>query len=320
MTSPFSSLRVLVLGAHTGAMQFFLRRFPAPGDYLMAERYREAADGAKGSNQAIAAARLGARVTLLSAVGDDERGRTALAYMGEQGIDVAPVLVSDTLPTGFGAGFYREDGTVMGATYAGATAELTADYLEHRQAVFAAGHDVFLASLELPVAVALRGLELVTEAGVPLRILNPSPADDLPRAALANVDVLTPNEPEARLLAGLDPSGSEPIAAVVAALAGTYAVPLVIATLGSEGCYARGRGLDRHFPCPRVTAVDTSGAGDCFNVSLGLGLAAGWDCEEAIEFALTAATLSVTKPDSWPAYPTWDEVTGYREQVTGTGV
>jgi ribokinase len=311
VTSPFGSLRVLVLGAHTGAMQFFLRRFPAPGDYLVAHRYREAADGAKGSNQAIAVARLGARATLLSAVGNDERGRAALEYMVGQGVDVGRVLVSDTQPTGFGAGFYREDGSVMGATYLGATEALTVHYLDEHAEVFRAGFDAFLVSLELPVAVALRGLALARDAGIPLRVLNPSPADDLARGPLRDVDVLIPNEPEARLLAGYDPAGREPIAAVAGELARAYGVPLVVATLGSEGCYALGFGLQRRFRCPRVVAVDTSGAGDCFNASLALSLAAGWERKAAIEFALSAASLSVTKPDSWPAFPTYDEVQAF---------
>lgn len=314
MESPFASLRVLVLGAHTGAMQFYLRRFPAPGDYLVAHRYREAADGAKGSNQAIAAARLGAQATLLSAVGDDERGRAALAYMAAHGVDVSRVLVSPDRPTGFGAGFYREDGSVMGATYLGATEAVTLDYLEANAAVFAAGYDAFLASLELPVAVALRGLAMARDVGIPLRMLNPSPADDLPRMPLADVSVLTPNEPEARLLAGGDPAGRVPIADVVRQVTHAYGVPLVVATLGSDGCYARGRGLDRRLPCPRVAAVDTSGAGDCFSASLALGLAAGREPAEAIEFALSAASLSVTRPDSWPAFPTYAEAVAFAEE------
>jgi len=310
---PFAVIRVLVLGAHAGALQFFLRRFPASGDYLVARRFREAHDGAKGSNQAICAARLGASTTLLSAVGDDERGRAALGYMRREGMNIEHVLIGREQPTGFGAGFYLEDGSVMGATYVGATTEITCGYLENQAGAFTGGQRLFLASLELPADVALYGLQLARRAGIPLTVLNPSPADDLPRLPLPDMYVLTPNEPEARLLAGLAPDGDEPYPDVAEALAAVFRVPLIVMTLGEQGCYVHGRGISRHYSCPKVRAVDTSGAGDCFNASLALGLAGGWDLERAVQFALHAATLSVTRSDSWPAYPTVDEVEEFIE-------
>lgn len=307
MSRPLSEVKLLVLGAHTAALQFILRRFPAPGDYLVAERFREAIDGAKGSNQAIAAARLGTQVTLLSAVGDDPAGRAALDYMQQQGVDVSAVLVSHHYPTGLGAGFYLKDGTVMGATYAGATAELTRMYLHRQRDVFARGYDVFLASLELPAEVTLYGLELARAVGIPLVVLNPAPPDTLPRQPLPMVDILTPNEPEARLLAGLAPGGQEEINEVAVRLVHTYQVPLIIITLGSAGCYVYGQGFSEQIRCPRVQAVDTSGAGDCFNSALAASLAAGWDLRRAVQLALRAASYSVTKLDSWPAYPTFEQ-------------
>jgi ribokinase len=313
MENPFAGVRIIVLGAHTGALQFILSRFPAPGDYLVARSLREAADGAKGSNQAIAAARLGARVTLLSAVGDDERGRDALAYMRAEGIDTSRVATSPDHPTGFGAGFYLEDGSVMGATYVGAAVAVTPDYLDAQAEVFDSEADAFLASLEIAPEVALAGLELAKTSGIPLTILNPSPADDLRCCTLPPVDVLTPNEPEARLMAGLAPDGKEPIATVARLVSALYGVPLVIVTLGGRGCYILGRGLDEQVPCPAVDAIDTSGAGDCFNSALAIALATGRPTRRAVTFALAAASISVTRRDSWPAYPTYPQVAQFLE-------
>lgn len=308
MTNPFEALKVLVLGAHTGAYQFFLDRFPAPGDYLVAKRFRDARDGGKGSNQAIAAARLGAAVTLLSAVGDDDMGRASLDYMQEHGVDVEHVRISQTLPTGLGSGFYRDDGTVMGATYLGANVEVTREYLDGKRAVYASGFDVFMAQCELPIESTLYGLKLAESSGIPLTVLDPSPPDALIGRALPRVNVLRPNEPEARVLAGLDPTGDEPIEAVASRLAERYAFELLIVTRGANPCYVHTAGVGRIIPVPPVKAVDSSGAGDCFNAALALGLAAGWDLMEAVEFALRAASYSVQFPDSWPAFPTYAEV------------
>jgi ribokinase len=306
MRRPLTEVRALVLGAHTSALQFGVARFPAPGDYLVARRFRHAADGGKGSNQALAAARLGAHVTLLSAVGDDAAGHSALSYMGQNGVDVSRVLVSPRLPTGLGAGFCLDDGTVMGATYPGAAVEVTPDYVHRHRDAFAAGYDVLLASLEVPVEAVAAALALA--APIPHVVLNPAPADDLPRRPLPAVQVLTPNEPEARFLAGLAPEGAEAIAEVALRVAEAFRVPNIAITLGSDGCYLFSGGSGESLPCPSVRAVDTSGAGDCFNAALGLTLAAGWTLPEAARFAMQAASYSVTRVDSWPAFPTLEEV------------
>jgi ribokinase len=225
--------------------------------------------------------------------------------MQQQGINVSQLLISDRNPTGFGAGFYLENGSVMGATYAGATVEITREFLDEKRELFAQDYDVFLVSLEIPSEVALYGLELAYDAGIPLRILNPSPADDLPRQKLHTVDTLTPNEPEARLMASLAPNGREPIEEIAGKIATIYNVPLVIVTLGKRGCFVQGSGMVGFMSCPDVKAVDTSGAGDCFNSAFALSMASGWELRKAIDFALRAASLSVTRRDSWPAYPTF---------------
>ena len=307
MAGPFADARILVVGAHTSAAQFFLRRFPTPGEYLVAERYRLAADGGKGSNQAMAAARLGGRVTFVGAFGADEAGHAASAAMRQEGIDLTHLLISEQNPTGAGVGFYLEDGSLVGATHLGANSELTPGYFEAHPEIFAGEYDVLLASLEPPIAGILAALDDGRAAGIPRIILNPAPADDLPRRPLPGVDLVTPNEPEARLIAGFPPDGDDPIPLVASAVAATLAVPLVIVTMGSEGCYVHGGGIDAVVPCPRVPAVDPSGAGDCFNSALSLALAADWPLPRAIQFALSAASCSVTQPDSWPAFPTYDQ-------------
>jgi ribokinase len=308
MTTPFSNTRLLVVGAHTTATQFLLKRLPAPGDYLVADGYRVAADGGKGSNQAVAAARLGARVTLVSAVGDDDPGHAALEYLGGQGIDLRHVVVTPDLPTGVGAGFYAADGTLVGATFLGANAAITAPYLDDHRALFDEAFDAMLVSLELPVDGVLRALALGRAAGIRQIVVNPAPADAVPRAVLPAVDVLTPNEPEARLLAGFGSSTNEPIERVAAEVAAALGAPIVVVTRGKDGCFLSGAGPGRQLACPRVEAVDVSGAGDCFSACLTAALGTNWPIDEAVTLALRAASLSVTRRDTWTAFPTYDEV------------
>jgi ribokinase len=308
MTSPFADTRLLVVGAHTTATQFLLKRLPETGEYLVADGYRVAADGGRGSNQAVAAARIGARVTLVSAVGDDDAGHAALAYLGGQGIDLRHVRVTRDLPTGIGAGFYADGGSLVGATFLGANAEITAAYLDAHQALFAEGYDAMLVSLELPIDGVLRALALGRAAGIRPIVVNPAPADSLPRALLPAIDVLTPNESEARLLTGADLATDDPIERVAANVASSLGAPLVVVTLGKNGCYLFGTGLGRQLACPEVVAVDASGAGDCFSACLTAALGAHWSIDDAAALALNAASLSVTRRDTWTAYPTYDEV------------
>ena len=95
-------------------------------------------------------------------------------------------------------------------------------------------------------------------------------------------------------------------------LADVYRVPLILITLGEEGCYVHTEGWKERVPCPRVTAIDTSGAGDCFNSTLAVSLSAGLSLREAVRLALQAASYSVTQPDSWPAYPTFEQAAAFR--------
>jgi ribokinase len=124
-------------------------------------------------------------------------------------------------------------------------------------------------------------------------ILNPAPADDLPGRPLEGVDVLTPNEPEARLLAGLAPDGGEPVEEVAGSVGAAYHVPTVVVTLGARGCYVHRDGRGERLPCPRVRAVDASGAGDCFNAGVLYALVRDWPVPEALRLGTAVAGYAI---------------------------
>ena len=135
------------------------------------------------------------------------------------------------------------------------------------------------------------------------------------------VDIVTPNEPGARLMGGVAPDGDDPVEEVANQVRMAYAVPLVIVTLGGKGCYVRGPGISNHIPCPTVRSVDTSGAADCFNSALVVSLACGWEFDKAVRFALKAASFSVSHTDSWLAYPTFEQAVDFRgNSIANEGV
>lgn len=300
------NIGIAVVGAHTGAYLMRCRRLPTPGEYLVARNYERNLDGAKGSNQALAAARLGARVFLIARLGGDEEGKFAREYLNSNGVDTSYATASEHLPTGFGIAFMDEEGTPMGATILGSNVELSRDHIDMAIPAFQKSR-ILVVSLEINVDVALYACKVARKHGLKV-ILNPSPADDLKTMPLQNVDILTPNEPEAKLLAGASPDENIPAVELAKELHKLSGVREVVITLGSKGAFVLNNDKTLHVPCPKVKAVDTSGAGDCFNSALAFALGSGASLEKAAEFAVKTATLSVARPQVWPSYPTLKEV------------
>ena len=299
-------VNIAVVGAHTNAYLMKCCRLPTPGEYIIAEKYEQSLDGAKGSNQALAAARLGAKVFLITRFGNDENGKFALDYLKSNGVDMSYSTVSDTCPTGFGIAFIDRDGVPMGASELGAVKEFN---IEHVNMAFPGFEksDILLVQLEINLDAALYACKKGKEHNM-MVILNPSPADDLRGLPLKHIDILTPNEPEAKLLAGISPMEDIPAYKLARELHRLSGVENIILTLGSKGAYIKNSNSELHIPCPKVKAVDTSGAGDCFNASLAFALGNKVPLEKAVEFAVKTASLSVTKPQVWPSYPTLQEV------------
>ena len=294
--------KVVVLGGHAAALQFYLDRFPMPGDYLVAKKFREALDGGKAVNQAIAISRLGANTICITAVGRDPHGNTALTYMENEGIDLSHLLISDS-PTGLGCGFIIDDGTPMGASMLGACEELTPEYVRAHSEAFT-GADILMLSLEIPVETMLEGIRIGRDKKIPMILLNPSPADSIVGREIPYVDIFTPNETEALLLCGMDSFSAELLPQMAGIMRNNYHFGILAITLGSQGCFIDYDGKQELLPCQKVKTIDTSGAGDSFNSAFVFGLYKGMDVHEAACFAMRCATYSVTQYDSWPAYPT----------------
>jgi ribokinase len=259
---------------------------PRPGETVAGGRF-ERHGGGKSANQAVAAARRGARVRMVGAVGDDELGAEALGLLEAEGIDVSGVARLEGRPTGVALIVVDAAGENQIAVASGANAELDAAAVEH--GLRGATEGVVLLGLEVPDAPVLAGARAARAAGLGV-VLNPAPARELPAELLDLSPLLTPNRDEAGALAGED--GAEAAARALAARTGA---PVVV-TLGADGVLVLDGDAAERIPAPRVDAVDTTGAGDAFNGALACELAAGATLLDAARAAVEVAAESTRSP------------------------
>jgi ribokinase len=296
--------RVLIVGSANVDFTIALPRLPRPGE-TVSEGTLLVARGGKGANQAVAARRLGAEVRLLACVGDDASGRDVRAALAAEGIGTDAVLTSAGAATGTALIVVDAQGRNQIAVAPGANRALTVADVEARDADLAWA-EVVICSLEVPLPVARRALELARGRGA-ITILNPAPFPDAGVDFLELVDYLTPNETEAARLTGRPVADAESAATVAAAIHARGAARVVL-TLGAAGALADGRDGRCHAPAFAVTVVDTTGAGDAFNGALAVALAERRPLAAALRFANAAAALACTKRGAQPALPTRAEV------------
>jgi ribokinase len=296
--------RVIVLGSINTDLVIRVPHLPRRGETVIGGSFFSSLGG-KGANQAVAAARAGRGfVAFVSAVGDDDFGRRALAALGQEQLQLDHVEIYQQHSTGVAMIQVDEQGANCIAVDSGANSAVSINQIDRIAAEVFADAKVFLASLEVPLATVQRGLERAKAAGL-TTILNPAPVSD--PAAIAGlmplVDVLTPNEVEAAALAGMSISdvNSAQQAAVRMLAAGWRNV---IITLGEQGIMIASAEGTRHLPALVVQAVDTTAAGDAFNGALAVARAEGHDMDAAAHFASAAAAISVTSAGAIGSLPT----------------
>jgi ribokinase len=296
---------VVVLGIFVADLAFRAGRMPAVGETIAGSGFKMG-PGGKGSNQAVAAARLGAPVTMISTVGRDAFGQLALDTWRREGI-VTAVTQSDSAPTG-AAFIYVDERSgdnaiivVPGAagTMSAADTDASADLIRAAR--------VFVTQLEQPLAAARRGLEIAKAAGV-VTVFNPAPAGPVEREIYPLCDYVTPNETEAAQLTGVAVESIDDARRAGDALLALGAGMAVI-TLGEKGVLLHSAASSTHVPAFRVSpVVETAGAGDAFNGGFAVALARGETPEVAARFGCAVAGLSVTKAGTAPSMPTLAEV------------
>jgi ribokinase len=295
MTKP-----IVVVGSINMDLVARVRAIPRPGETVTGSGF-ETTPGGKGANQAVAAARLGAEVKMVGMVGEDVFGQSLLDNLAGAGVGVwaidrvagpsgvAPILVADS-------------GENCIVVVPGANGKVDPAYVD-KNAELIRGAGMVMLQLEVPMETIARVLEICADSSVPV-MLDPAPAAALPEAAWMRVAWLTPNETEAAFYLG---GATEPEGAARQLLA--KGVRGVVLKRGAEGAYVAVSGGDAQWVKPfKVEAVDTVGAGDCFNGAFAVALMERNDPWTAARFASAAAAISVTRRGAQASIPTRAEV------------
>lgn len=283
---------VLVIGSANADLVVSAERRPSGGETVLGGD-TIVLPGGKGANTAVAAAKLGADVALLGAIGDDAYGRLLTESLREAGVHTELLHTVDR-PTGVAYITVTPDGENSILVSPGANSALEPSALEGAPA----GAKVMVASMEIPLPTVEHAVAVAAEAGV-RTLLNLSPASEVSRQTLAALDVLLVNEHEAGWLLG---SGIEP--AKLLELGPRSAV----VTLGARGALVITEDGTVEIASPKVEAVDTTGAGDAFTGGLAASLATGVTLETAARNAVRVAAISVTRRGAQPSYPSAAEL------------
>lgn len=302
---------IIIIGSYLVALVMDVDRLPHKGETVLARNFREAYGG-KGSDMAVQAARLGAPVIFVGRVGDDDFGRAFIRLMQEEGVNLDYLRTTKELATG--AGFIIKDKSGhniitidIGANQLFAPADVDAALPHMRPGA------VVLIQLEIPLETALYAARRGHEAGATV-ILNPAPAHDLRQHDLSMVDILTPNETEARVCLGLAPNDPTPDVEIARRLL-ALGCGVVLMTLGERGSLLVTPDQVMTIPAFRIpNAVDSNGAGDSFNAALATALIEGQSLPEAVRFANAVAGLCCTRWDTVPSYHTRAEVDAFLAQ------
>jgi ribokinase len=299
-----SAPKIVVVGSVNTDMVIQGARLPKPGETVIGGRFILAAGG-KGANQAVAAARLGAEVTLVAKVGRDVFGDQARDNFGREGIHTDCILCDAAQHTGVALILVDARGENMISVAPGANAALMPSELAASAGRIRSA-DVLMLQLEVPMETVCEAARIAAGAGVPV-ILDPAPAAPLPDDLLKHTTYLTPNESEAERLTGIS-VGDEATARRAASLLLAAGPAHVLVTLGAKGVLLASPGGMAMIPSRPVEAIDTTAAGDAFNGGLAWALGGGLPLEAAVRRACLVGALSATKLGAQPSLPTASEL------------
>ncbi len=295
---------VTVVGSFAVGMTLCTPRMPVFGETLVGSQF-DMGPGGKGSNQAVAAARLGAESHFVGIIGSDPLGKIARALYEEEGVHTEYLAETREKATGVGFIIVNPEGRNGIILDMGANELIDRQFVRKAEAVIA-GSDVVLSVLEIPVEGAAEAMALGRKHGVKT-ILNPAPATPLHEEILRVVDLITPNETELRILMDLAPDDAAPTRELALELQKRFGITVIV-TQGESGMMlVNAHGISEFRSVP-IKVVDSTGAGDAFTAGLAVSLAEGRDLTSAIRFAGCNGALACTKYGVIPSLAPRSEV------------
>jgi ribokinase len=293
---------IVAVGAHMQSLFMHVDRIPLAGETVLGSDYQEPNDGGKVANAAVAAARLGAPVALVTLVGTDDWADRSRQYLDNEGIDTTWMMTEEG-KTDVGVVLLPPTGIPAIASIAVLSRWLTSERINRASEIFESA-SIVVCALESPVDGVREAFVLGRKSGA-LTILNPSPPEAMEEDLLALTDILVMNEHEAVVLAGRKGSADK----LAKRIADRMDASTVIVTAGSAGAVLAVRGVEpRAFPAPRTSVVDTTGAGDAFTGALAASLHDGSSLDTAIGSAIHVASHSVARKGTMDAYPRRQEI------------
>jgi len=295
---------IVVVGSANVDMVAKTPRLPMPGETVIGTHFTIACGG-KGANQAVAAARLGAKVWFVGRVGDDMFGEMLERSLNEAGVDTTFLKRDPEAHTGVAQIYVAQGGENCIVVVLGANGRVCAQDIESAEKKIKAS-DCLLLQLELPDEAVETAFELAKRHGVRI-VFNPAPARQFNLELLKLCDVVTPNEKEAERITGIAISNLEEAMRVASAFLelGSKAVVL---TLGEQGAVLATHDGVEHVPAFKVEAIDATAAGDAFTAALAVRLCEGAQLKDAVIFANAAGALATTKLGAQPSLPFREEV------------
>lgn len=289
---------ITVIGSMNMDLVTRVRAFPRPGETVAGSNLSQI-PGGKGANQAVAAARAGAPVYFVGAVGADDFGQRLRRELQVEGVNVRQVRRETDAPTGVALITVNAEGENQIVISPGANAKVTGKRVEEAQSLIRRSRLVLL-QREIPISAVRKALQIAAAANVPV-VFNPAPAAPLTAALLRRVTVLIVNQSEATTLLGR----REPPRKAVSTLAAQTGGQTAILTVGREGSWVCTPKVKKpcHLPAPRVKTVDTTAAGDTFVGAFAVRFLECQHVEAAVQFATAAAALAVTYWGAQPSIP-----------------
>jgi ribokinase len=295
--------QIFVIGSSNTDMVVKTEALPLPGETKLGGTFSMHAGG-KGANQAVAAARLGGHVTLVTKIGNDIFGKQTMEGLKKENIETTYVFTDEDKPSGTALIIVNAEGENCIVVAPGANANLLPTDMKRVRHISEAA--IILMQLEIPMQT-ISHVAKKAKANQQKLIINPAPAQKLDDELLDGLFLITPNETEAGLLTGIKVE-DETTASQAASVFLSRGVQHVVITLGRQGAFFQNKDTKIMVPASRVKAMDTTAAGDTFSGALAVGITEKMDWERAIEFAVQAATISVTRMGAQSSIPFRKEI------------